>query len=107
MISYEKFAEKFSTTDDFEKAYPVRKKITWYDRLKYTIVGYQTDTQFKNKDDFYHLVVMKCWSKYKQRWCYSVVGTYVFYATVEIIERALKEERKVNEKKKKHKTKTE
>lgn len=29
MVSYEKIIEKFPTTDDLEKAYPVGKKITW------------------------------------------------------------------------------
>lgn len=38
MVSYEKFIEKFPTTDDLEKAYPVGKKITWCDRTKRTIV---------------------------------------------------------------------
>ena len=39
MVSYEKFIEKFPTTDDLEKAYLVGKKITWCDRTKRTIVG--------------------------------------------------------------------
>lgn len=39
MVIYEKFIEKFPTTDDLEKTYPVGKKITWCDRTKRTIVG--------------------------------------------------------------------
>lgn len=99
MVNYEDFVKKFPNTGDLEKAYPVGKKITWCDRLKYTIVGYQIDTQFKKKGDFSHLVVMKCWSKYKQRWYYNVVDTYIFYATVEMMERELKEDRRMSKKK--------
>lgn len=99
MVSYEEFIKKFPTTEDFEKAYPVGKKVTWCDRRKCTIVGYQIDTQFKKKDDFTHLVVMKGWSKYKQRWYYDVVNSYVFYATVEMMDRELKADTKLKKKK--------
>ena len=85
MIEYEDFIKKFPTTEDFEKAYPVGKKVTWYDGSKYTIVGYQIDNQFKSKDNFKHLVIVKWWSKHKQRWYYDVESPYVFYATVEMM----------------------
>lgn len=101
MVSYEQFIKKFPTTEDFEKAYPVGKKVYWCDRYKYTIVGYVTDTQFSKKDDFSHLVVMKSWSKYKQRWFYQTADVYVFYATVEMVERELKEDKKREKKAKK------
>lgn len=94
MVSYEKFIEKFPTTEDLEKAYPVGKKIVWCDRMKYTIVGYQIDSTFRNKEDFSHIVIMKTWSKYKQRWYYTVSDAYVFYATVEMMEREMKADAK-------------
>ena len=99
MVEYDEFIKKFPTTDDLEKAYPVGKKITWCDRYKYTIIGYIIDEQFKNKDDFEHLVIMKCWSKYKQRWCYSTVNTFVFYTTVEMMEREEKADKAMKKKK--------
>lgn len=94
MVSYEDFIKKFPTIEDLEKEYPVGKKITWSDRTKRTIVGYFIDEQFKKKDYFSHLVIIKWWSKYKQRWFYDVVNSYFFYATIEMIERELNEDRK-------------
>ena len=90
MISYEKFIEKFPTTDDLEKAYPVGKKIIWCDRTKRTIVGYFVDRQFKKDDDYSHLVIMKFWAKHKQCWYYDIVDSFVFYSVVEMMERELK-----------------
>lgn len=98
MVSYEDFIKKFPTIEDLEKAYSVGKKITWIDRTKRTIVGYFIDEQFKKKDDFSHLVIMKWWSKYKQRWCYDIIDSFVFYSVVEMMERELKEDKKMNKK---------
>ena len=95
MKNYEKFIERFPTTDDFEKAYPVGKKITWCDRTKRTIVGYLIDEQFKKKDDFSHLVAMKYWVKHKQSWYYDIVDSFVFYSVVEMMEREVKAEQKL------------
>ena len=92
MISYEQFIKKFPNTESLEKAYPVGKKVVWSDRNKYTIVGYQTDRQFKNKDDFANLVTIKHWSKYKQRWFYQTIDCFVFYSVVELMERETKKE---------------
>lgn len=94
MVKYEEFIERFPTTQSFEEAYPPGKKITWCDRTKRTIVGYFIDEQFKNKDDFSHLVIMKFWVKHKQSWYYDIVNTFVFYSVVEMIEREAKEEKR-------------
>lgn len=90
MITFEEFAEKFPTTEAFEKTFPPGKKITWYDRYKYTIVGYQIDEQFTNKDKYAHLVIMKCWVKHKQRWHYEIVSSFTFYSMLEFMERETK-----------------
>lgn len=101
MVTYEQFIKKFPNTDDLEKAYPVGTTFTWCNRQKYHIVGYCIDEQFKNKDEFNHLVICKTWSKYKQCWYYDAFNTFVFYSTVEMMERELKYD-KQNKKKNKN-----
>lgn len=87
MVSYENFLEKFPKPEDLEKAYPVGKKIKWCDGMKYTVVCYITD---KNRNSLSHLVIVKRYSKYGRRWYYNVIDSYVFYATVEMVERETK-----------------
>lgn len=99
MVSYEDFIKKFPTTKDLEKAYPVGKRIIWCDRTNRIIVGYHIDEQFKKKGDFSHLVIMRFWSKYKQRWFYDIVNSFIFYSVVEMMERELKEDKKMSKKK--------
>jgi len=89
MINYEQFINKFPTTESLENEYPVGKKFTWCDGYKYTIVGYMIDNQFKKKGDFEHLIVVKFWSKSGHVWCYRIMNTFVFYSTVELIEREM------------------
>lgn len=101
MVSYEKYIEKFPTLADLEKAYPVGKKIVWCDRMTYTIVCYHTDRTFNKKDDCANIVVIRTWSKHKRCWYYSTVDAFVFYSTVEMMERELKEDRKRKAKEKK------
>lgn len=94
MIKFEEFIEKFPTTESFEKVFPVGKKITWIDHDRYTIVGHQIDEQFSKKGKFAHLVIMKCWSKYKQRWHYEIVGSFTFYSMIELMERETADDKK-------------
>lgn len=76
---FEEFLEKFKTTEEFEKAYPVGKKILWTDRDKWTIVGYIEDKLFTNKDYFEHLVIIKKWLKHRRYWTYQTHSIYLLY----------------------------
>lgn len=94
MITYENFVKKFKDTETFEKQFPAGTKFRWYDRNLWHIVGYCTDDLFKNKDDFNHLVIMKSWSKYKQRWTYNVCSCFEFYSIYELMIREEKQSKK-------------
>lgn len=86
MTTYEEFKVKYPTLEDFVKAFPVGTKFRWIDRDLWHLVGYQVDTLFKDKT-VNPLVIIKSWSKYKQRWCYNVYNVYVFYSTWEMMKR--------------------
>ena len=100
MINYKQFKEKFPTPEDFEKAYPVGKYVGWDGPEKYTVIVayiHDTYTAFKYAADpcklpqpeytDVYLVAIKTWIPSKADWAYSVVDTYTFYATVEMMER--------------------
>lgn len=90
MITFDKFIKKYPTIDKFEKDFPVGKKFKWIDRDTWKVVGYIIDEEFKNKDDFAHLVIIKSWNKYKQRLAYNVVNVFEFYSVWEMLKRESK-----------------
>ena len=92
MIKYEQFVEMFKDTETFEKAFPPGFRFKYIDGDTWQIVAYIIDDQFKRKDPKYftHLVVIKSWSKYKQRWCYRTDTTFCFFSTMELCNRGEK-----------------
>ncbi len=89
MVSYEQFVEMFKGTESFEKAFPPGFRFKYMDGDTWQVVTYVIDDQFKRKnpDYFTHLIVIKSWSKHKQRWCYRVETTFCFYSTWEFVNR--------------------
>ena len=88
MDSYKEFIEKYPDTESFEKAYPPGKKFKWCDRDTWYIVGYLIDDKNykrKNKDYFNHIVIIKSWAKYKQRWVYETHSTFCFYDMLQLM----------------------
>jgi hypothetical protein len=68
MNDYEEFEQKYPDIKSFEKDYPIGKKFRWFDRDLWHIVSYFNDNGL--------FVVIKSWSKYKQRWCYEVHSAF-------------------------------
>ena len=79
MIEFEKnFEEKYTNSEDFVNDFPVGHEFYWWNHELYHIVSYFEDNGL--------YVVIKSWTKYKQRWCYEVISAYGLYDGLQILD---------------------
>ena len=73
----DEFIEKYPNSESFIKDYPIGMKFRWWNKELYHIVSYFED------DGLY--VVIKSWTKYKQRWCYEVISAFGLWDGLQLL----------------------